>query len=890
MGMALLRAKTAAKRLSSGIGRKISGEIAMKSKDIIAIFSERGLLLDVQEANGQGYCDEAFLARWKDAPGTALFYFGFEGPDANMSQSLSFVHSICREFVTALSRDPDLEITKSAPLPDSEFLHRQMEGIPFAVGAEYIGTGWLMHFWERLSEAFAQELAAWEGGAADFLRTHSARLNIAGRVFFHLVESKSEDYPFAFLATYSTKSEDGKKATHLPLKNALLEYKGDQGTLIALLAAVTKAAEKSDFISELMELGELFSPLQFKASEAYVFLREIPLYEECGIICRMPDWWKRKSAGVSVSISIGDRTPAVVGIGALLDFTPRLLWDGSELTREEAEALLAQTEGLSFLKGKWIEVNHEKLKKALAAYEGAMSMEGMPLAEAMRLELGLSKEAGRFSGDSVEIARGEWLKNLAGNLQRHKGFKAANPSAHFKAALRHYQADGFRWLLAMREMRFGALLADDMGLGKTLQILAMLDYIKQHEGIHALLVIPASLIGNWTREIDRFAPNISYAILHSKHAALGSENLCITTYGMASRIEALKQQMWDLLIIDEAQAIKNPGAAQSKAVKQIKSAFRIAMTGTPIENRLSDLWSLFDFLNPGLLGTPKEFSGIAKEASSSGSYAKLRSVVSPFILRRLKTDASIISDLPDKIEIKEYAALKPKQAALYKGLVDNMQEALESADGIGRKGMVLAAITKFKQICNHPDQYLGQAGYSHAASGKYDKLREICETIYEKREKVLVFTQFKEMAEPLSIFLGDVFEREGLILHGGTPVKKRGALVERFNSGEYVPFMVLSLKAGGVGLNLTAANHVVHFDRWWNPAVENQATDRAFRIGQTKNVMVHKLISEGTIEEKIDQMIEGKQKLAGGVIAASGEKWITEMSNEELMRLFAWEG
>jgi non-specific serine/threonine protein kinase len=313
------------------------------------------------------------------------------------------------------------------------------------------------------------------------------------------------------------------------------------------------------------------------------------------------------------------------------------------------------------------------------------------------------------------------------------------------------------------------------------------------------------------------------------------------------------------------------------------------MTGTPVENKLGDLWSIFDFLNAGLLGTSKEFSGYAKNVKESGSYAKLRDVVSPFILRRLKTDKAIISDLPDKVEIKAYTAFTSKQALLYKNLIKELEHTLETADGIKRKGVVLAAIMKFKQICNHPDQYLGQSAFKSSASGKFEKLQEICETIYEKRERVLVFTQFKEMTKPIADFLGTVFERGGLTLHGGTAVKKRAEMVDKFNGADYVPFMVLSLKAGGVGLNLTAANHVIHFDRWWNPAVENQATDRAFRIGQTKNVMVHKFITAGTIEEKIDVMIEEKQKLSGDIIAASGENWITEMNNTELMNLFKLE-
>jgi non-specific serine/threonine protein kinase len=312
------------------------------------------------------------------------------------------------------------------------------------------------------------------------------------------------------------------------------------------------------------------------------------------------------------------------------------------------------------------------------------------------------------------------------------------------------------------------------------------------------------------------------------------------------------------------------------------------MTGTPVENRLSDLWSLFDFINPGLLGSAEEFRRLASELHQSpDGYSRLRRIISPYILRRLKTDKSVISDLPEKIEMKTYAPLSRKQLLLYKEMVRELRETIERTEGMQRKGLILSSLMKFKQLCNHPDQYLGTGGYDEEESGKFSRLRELCETILQKREKVLVFTQFREITEPLKAFLDGVFGRAGLVLHGGTAVAKRKDLIDTFQSTTYVPFMVLSLKAGGLGLNLTAANHVIHFDRWWNPAVENQATDRAFRIGQKKNVVVHKFLTEGTIEEKIDKMIEGKIKLAQEVIQSGGEEWITEMNNDQLIELFS---
>ena len=355
---------------------------------------------------------------------------------------------------------------------------------------------------------------------------------------------------------------------------------------------------------------------------------------------------------------------------------------------------------------------------------------------------------------------------------------------------------------------------------------------------------------------------------------------------MVSRIPELEKINWDVLILDEAQAIKNPTTKQTKQIKKLKSKTKIAMTGTPVENDLTNLWSLFDFLNKGLLGSSKEFHEFAKGLSQNPQgYAKLKSMIAPFMLRRVKTDKKIISDLPDKLEKVDYVDISKKQAVLYRKYVSDLAVKLEEADGMERRGLVLGSLTKLKQICNHPDQYLGQQTYDLKDSGKFEFLKELCENIYEKRERVLVFTQFKEITEYLDDFLAGIFHTRGYVLHGGTPVAKRSKIVEAFQGEKYVPYIVLSVKAGGTGLNLTKANHVIHFDRWWNPAVENQATDRAYRIGQKSNVIVHKLVCRGTLEEKIDEMIRSKQQLAENVIGSGGENWITEMSNKELLEM-----
>ena len=374
----------------------------------------------------------------------------------------------------------------------------------------------------------------------------------------------------------------------------------------------------------------------------------------------------------------------------------------------------------------------------------------------------------------------------------------------------------------------------------------------------------------------------------------GTENLTdvdlvITSYGFLARSPWLGTTPWRLAVLDEAQAIKNPAAKQTKIVKQLRADTRIALTGTPIENRLSDLWSIFDFINPGLLGSSTQFSSFVKRLADRphNPYGPLRDLVRPYILRRLKTDKSIIADLPDKTEVKTFCLLSRKQAALYQQAVKELASQLEDVDGIQRRGIVLAFLMRLKQICNHPSQWLGDGAWAEEDSGKLARLREIAEVAAARQEKALIFTQFKQTTAPLAAFLGSVFGRAGLILHGEIEVKKRKDLVRQFQEDENVPFFVLSLKAGGAGLNLTAASHVIHFDRWWNPAVENQATDRAFRIGQTKNVLVHKFICRGTVEDKIDRMIKSKKQLAGDLLGVGADMLLTEMKDEELLKLVA---
>ena len=857
------------------------------------IFTKTSFRIDHPEWN-LNEAEEKLKQQFRENRSRALFSLGFSDSAKAESASLAFLRLVSTEFMRALTDLPELEIAREnaeVPLSD-EISERLLNSVPFGIGTEYITQAYLRRLFSLLNEEFSEEISAYQGTVQMFLAEKSQKLRVPERVFFHLVENEKDSAaPFAFLATYATKTEDGV-IRHMPLSYALEEFRHDRSRLLTLLSCLNQASEISPLIAQLVASGEMFHPLRFTSEEAFEFLKSVPQIEDCGIICRVPNWWKRKYAGISVKISLGEEKPAMLGSDSLIRMQPQLSVDGVPLTPEEIEGLLRQTDGLAWLKGRWVEVNHARLEallKEAEKYQGDLT-----LFQALRMEAGIAEDVDIDGG--IRITNGKWLSDLLARLRQPATLRQNAVPSTIHAQLRPYQKTGYNWLVYMQSLGFGACLADDMGLGKTLQVLTWLDRIrKQNRHARVLLVVPASLLGNWQREAERFAPNISIDILHGQSSKVldmmvsdGGSFLTITTYGMVNRLESLREVRWDALILDEAQAIKNPGTKQTRAIKKLVAEQRVALTGTPIENDLTNLWSLFDFLNKGLLGTSEEFRLFTKQLESHPEgYQRLKSMVSPFILRRLKTDQTIISDLPDKLEQVDYVSLSKKQIVLYRKQVKILEEILsdDGISGMKRRGIVLATITKLKQICNHPDQFMGLEGYDPKESGKFEMLREICETISEKRERVLVFTQYREITEYLSAYLEKIFGCKGFVLHGGTRIKRRTEMVEEFNSEEYIPYMILSVKAGGTGLNLTAANHVIHFDRWWNPAVENQATDRAFRIGQDKNVIVHKLVCEGTIEERIDTLINSKKELAENVIGSGGENWITELGNQELMEL-----
>jgi non-specific serine/threonine protein kinase len=866
------------------------------------------LLVHQAEGAAETRIQEAF----ERGSAEGLLHLATDQLRAPLPPAFAFAREIAKRYLTRLCHQPALgEIREppSIPRPDEGELSAMLLQTPPMQGAEYLSIDLLGRWWEELDAWVRAEAAGFEGGVQAYLREKNPLWRLVGRVTFHLAENKrDESNPFAFMATYAKRLSDQAKLQYLPLGRALQEYAGAKNriALVTLLKPIEQAAQKSQLAQELVESGDIYQPQLWQADQAYRFLRDIPVFEESGLLVRVPDWWKsRHPPRPQVSVNVGTKTPSKLGADALLDFSARVTLEGETLGERELQSILASGTGLVRLRGQWVEVDKEKLSEALDHWkkvEREVAEGGVSFFEGMRLlsgtNLGQEEAAAEGLAQAKEwfaISAGEALAQTLEKMRCPEELDQAAAPPGLKAQLRPYQQTGVQWLRFLTRLGLGPCLADDMGLGKTIQVIGLLLHIK--ESIPSLLVVPASLLSNWKSELERFAPSLRFWIAHPSEGALPSApeqvdeaikgcHLVITTYSMVSRLQWLKERKWNLVILDEAQAIKNPSARQTRQVKELDSAARVALTGTPVENRLGDLWSLFDFLNPGLLGSAKAFSQFIKSMGSSedeNPYAPLRSLVQPYILRRLKTDKKIIADLPDKTETNAFCLLSKQQTALYEQAVRELERQLKESEGIKRRGIILAYLLRFKQICNHPSQWTGDGSYDPRQSGKFQRLAELCEELSQRQEKVLVFTQFREITDPLADFLGGVFGRSGLVLHGGTAVGKRRGLVEDFQREDGPPFFILSIKAGGTGLNLTAASHVIHFDRWWNPAVENQATDRAFRIGQKRNVFVHKFICRGTVEDKIDALIEQKKSLSRDVLEGGGEQMLTEMDDKQLL-------
>jgi non-specific serine/threonine protein kinase len=680
------------------------------------------------------------------------------------------------------------------------------------------------------------------------------------------------------------------------------------GVIHDLLAALARMARLAPELAGVLETS---APDRVVLEDRAVLtlLRErAAALEDAGIAVLLPGWWLAparlgmRAKARSSSNQAGSAAPGGLGLDALVDFEWEAALGGRRLTKAELATLAraaAAKQALVRLRGEWVEVRPDRIESLLARLGDVGRASAGDL---MKAALGLGDLALPEGLEVVDVdARGvAWLEALLDDAVHSTVAPVPTPDG-FEGQLRPYQERGVGWLVFLGRLGLGACLADDMGLGKTPQVIATL--LADPGAGPTLVVCPVSVLGNWERELARFAPTLSVMVHHGptrhdhdqdfgQRAAV--HDVVLTTYSLLARDrEHLAPLEWSRIVLDEAQQVKNPGTAQTRAAAELHAGRRLALTGTPVENRLGDLWSIMHLLNPGLLGSAAEFrERFAQPIERDGDEAatdRLRRATGPFVLRRLKTDKSIISDLPDKIESVDRCPLTREQATLYQAVVDDLLDQADSADGIQRRGIVLAGLTKLKQVCNHPAHFLADGSGLVGRSGKLTRTEELLEEILAEGDKVLCFTQFAAWGDILVPYLQARLGVECLWLHGRVRRPAREAMVERFSQPEGPPLFLISLKAGGTGLNLTAASHVIHLDRWWNPAVEDQATDRAFRIGQRRNVQVHKLVSAGTVEERIDEMIAAKRQLAARVVG-TGEQWLTELSTSDLRALVALSG
>ncbi len=827
-------------------------------------------------------------------PQDALFNY-LKSSDSIEDDALDYLVQVATSFLKEASLKDVIELENFSSIELNEStLKILLENVPLVLGNEFIDENWLINQFYLMNQWLRETLESSTKSIEATLATYLPSFNVADRTYFHIVETNETKYPFAFFCSYTTKLKG--KVLHLPLSHALEEFKDDERALLHLLSVIFKASGRSSCLSTLIETGEIFNPTYLSSKDAYDLLENSDFFYSCGIGTRFPSWWKQKNK-IHSRATVGESLKKGLNLQYLLSVELNFVLNDQLLSESELIELSKMDEGLVNFNGRWIEIDHKVLKELLSQYYefNRRYKRGISFSE----YLAMQRDEAIVDNDfpEIEFSNGQWLENFKNHNNIDKDSVCLSDS--FKGELREYQKTGVAYLNEMLQLGFGSTLADDMGLGKTIQILALLTYLFDNNKINnTLLIVPASLIGNWIAERDKFAPSIDIFLLRDKESEIRKldftkKGLYLSTYKMVALRESIREREWDIVILDEAQAIKNPNTKQSRSIKELNANNRIIMSGTPIENSLLDLYSLFDFTNPGLLGSKKEFKNLMKQMDETPKiYSALRNVINPFILRRLKTDKKIIKDLPQKIESDYFVPLSAKQVVLYNKLIKQIEDSINETDeGIAKKGLILSSILKCKQICNHPSQYLKIDEYKEKDSGKFLALKLLVQTIYEKRERVLIFTQYRTMIEPIMNYLEELLGLPGLSIDGSVSPADRTKRVNEFNGEKYYPFMVITIKAGGTGLNLTSANHVIHFDRWWNPSVENQATDRAFRIGQKKVVNVYKFICKGTIEDKINDIIISKSKLSSKIIGKSEEStvsWINKLDNSELIKLFKY--
>lgn len=883
---------------------------------------------DIHGGDGEFYISPSGRIHWNQPPfdrcfeagqGSGLFAVATAEWPVGAGSVAFFIRSLVREALTRFAHScaenpSDDERALQSLLPSSSRVVHSVEALPPVKGGEYV-TGQVVRQWhDMLMEHIRGELEKRKVSASQWVQGLGEPWNRIGRVFFHLAENRDDltgSRPFAFLATFAHKSTTGGELSHLPLGRAVQLYHDDHRALLALLQPLKEAAVESPLLKEVLDNGDIYAPMAWDAQKARDFLHDVPVFEKAGIIVRMVNLWKKQPQKLQLAVAADrkeedGREGRSFSVHSMLSFSVSAVLGGRRLSPDELEALLASDGGLLRFNGEWVDVDAGKIRQLLERWRqavGMMNRLGIPLIQGLRLLVGGS--SARLQGlppddPDCRMEMGERLSEAMKTFEGAGSGSALTLRGTLDGVLRPYQRDGVSFLHRMTEAGFGACLADDMGLGKTLQCLAWLSLLHtrgEFDSLPAVIVVPASLLENWREEIEKFAPELNPVVLHPatmagsdwRHLAKSPEewlrryDVAITTYGMTTRLSWLKELEFPALVLDEAQAVKNNASQRTRAVRGLVSPRKVALSGTPVENSLSELWSLMDILNPGLLGSRDEFDSFTKGMGTD--YSPLRKLVHPFILRRMKTDPALIPDLPDKSEMASYCSLTPWQAALYKSQVDALHAVLEEPDPSARLMLILPFLSRFKQICNHPAQFLGRGAFDTPESGKFMRLQELAEGIASRQEKLIIFTQFRGMISPLHDLLSAIYGRPGLVLHGGVPVPQRQQLVNAFQQEEGPPFFVLSLKAAGTGLTLTQANHVIHFDRWWNPAVENQATDRAYRIGQHRNVLVHRMICRGTIEDRIDHLLKEKQALSDSLFDGGVEKLLAGMTPDEIRKL-----
>jgi superfamily II DNA or RNA helicase len=880
----------------------------------------RGRVLPAMAASGDG----RYAARWRAVLSGADAQRARElaaampplcradaGSDSSAVRVMDALDALADAAARArLARDPEFRLLPAPHPPPQPSSRRRPSRIPVAErwAAALTGTDAQVPVTTPADEAEAAELAA----ALDDWRAAAQVPAGPVRTCFRLVEPTAEPGAEPDAAASAWAVELALQSTDDP---SLLLPAADiwSGASAGGWAAAGIRHPEEDLLAGLGTASRLFAELDqelrspapeevtLDTEGAARFLQQTgPLLAGAGFGVLLPDWvgGARKRLGLKITTrtrSTPGTAPAAeskFGMGDLVDFRYDLAVGDDSLDPDELEELARLKVPLVRLRGQWVELDDRHVQAALKFLERSRDRSGtMTAAEALLDGLGGVDDDLPVVGVDAD----GWLGDLLSGQADRRLAPVPTP-ASFRGELRPYQERGLAWLSFLGDLGLGAILADDMGLGKTAQTLALL--AKDNIPRPTLVVCPMSLVGNWQREAERFTPGLNLHVHHGADrlsgeelaAALNASDLVITTYALAARDqEALGQVEWARVVCDEAQNIKNAATRQARAVRALPAQARIALTGTPVENRLSDLWSIMDFVRPGLLGPAERFRtkfAVPIERNGDEDAAdRLKRLTGPFILRRLKTDKTIISDLPDKLEMKVWCNLTPEQASLYQATVSDMMARIEAAEEAGesmeRRGLVLATMAKLKQVCNHPAHLLGDGSRLDGRSGKLARLEEICDEVITDGDKALCFTQYAEFGRMLQPYLASRLGCPVLYLHGGTPKRQRDAMVAEFQDGAEPALFLLSLKAGGTGLNLTAANHVIHIDRWWNPAVEDQATDRAFRIGQRKDVQVRKFVCVGTLEERIDAMIEEKKALAERIVG-TGESWLTELSTADL--------